>query len=189
MDLKYGSPARKPFVTNVGLITSNGVHGNNIMAAEWTFQISYDPGLIAVSIGPSKATHENIEQTQYFGVSIASVEQTAVSSIAGGSSGKKVDKISALRDMGFTFSTGKHCDVLLVDESALMMECSLVDQVVRGDHTIFIGEISSILHDNDKQPLLYHEGKYFSIGEELPKPTDEERGNMKKFVEKHSKSS
>ena len=187
MDLKYGSPAREPFVTNVGLITSNGKHGHDVMAAEWTFQISYDPGLIAVSIGPGKATFENITETKYFGVSIAAEDQTAISSIAGGSSGKKVNKVEALKDMGFTFHTGKHFDVLLVDEAALIVECKLVDQVVRGDHTMFIGEVVSVLHDKDKKPLIYHEGKYWSVGEELPKPTNEERGNMKAFVEKHAR--
>ena len=187
MDLKYGNPAREPFVTNVGLITSNGKHGHDVMAAEWTFQISYDPGLIAVSIGPGKATYENIEETKYFGVSIAAEDQTAISSIAGGSSGKKVNKVEALKDMGFTFHTGKHFDVLLVDEAALIVECKLVDQVVRGDHTMFIGEVVSVLHDKDKKPLIYHEGKYWSVGEELPKPTNEERGNMKAFVEKHAR--
>lgn len=187
MDLKYGTPAREPFVTNVGLITSNGKHGHDIMAAEWTFQVSYDPGLIAVSIGAGKATHENIEETGYFGVCIASEEQTAISSIAGGSSGKKVNKIAALNDMGFTFSKAKNFDLLLVDESALILECKLTKQEVLGDHTMFIGEIVSLLHDNDKKPLIYHGGKYCSVGEQLPKPTDEERSNMKTFVEKHAK--
>lgn len=187
MDLKYGTPAREPFVTNIGLITSNGTHGHNIMAAEWTFQVSYDPALMSVAIGSEKATHENIEETGCFGVCIASEEQSALSSIAGGSSGKKVDKVSALRDMGFTFSQGKHFDLLLVDESALILECKLVEKVVRGDHTVFTGEVVSLLHDSDKQPLVYHGGKYCSIGEQLPKPTDEERANMKAFVEKHAK--
>ena len=45
----------------------------------------------------------------------------------------------------------------------------------------------NVLHDKDKDPLIYHQGKYWNIGEELPKPTDEERANMKAFVEKHAK--
>ena len=187
MDLKYGNPARHPFVTNVGLITSNGPHGHNVMAAEWTYQISYDPGLIAISVGPSKATHDNIEETKYFGVNIATEDQNAVASIAGGMTGKKVDKISALKDMGFTFSQGEHFDLLLVDDSALMMECKMIEQVTRGDHTVFIGEVVSIKHDETKKPLLYHDGKYWGVGRELPKPADEERKNMEAFVKKHTK--
>ena len=188
MDLKYGSPARKPFVTNVGLITSDGPHGPNIMAAEWTYQMSYDPGLIAVSIGPQKATAENIDESKMFGVCIATEQQNAVSSIAGGSSGKKVNKIEALKDMGFTFSKGKELDLLMIDDAALHVECKLVDAVTRGDHTIFIGEAVHIEHFEGRQPLLYHDGQYFGLGDPLPKPSDEERSNMKAFVEKHTQS-
>ena len=188
MDLKYGSPARDACVTNVGLITSNGPHGHNVMAAEWTYQISYDPGLIAISIGPGKATHENIEASKAFGVSIATEEQNAVSSIAGGNSGKNVDKVAALKDMGCTFSNGEHFDLLLVDEAALTMECTLIDQVTRGDHTVFIGEAVSLKHDPEKKPLLYHLGKYYGVGNPLPKPADEERNNMEAFVQKHTKN-
>lgn len=49
------------FITNVGLITSNGHFGTDVMACEWTHHISYRPGLIAVCIHPDKATHENIK--------------------------------------------------------------------------------------------------------------------------------
>ena len=50
IDLKSKSEGANKFITNVGLITSTGPHGHNIMAAEWTFQISYDPGYISVFI-------------------------------------------------------------------------------------------------------------------------------------------
>ena len=54
MDLPWGDDCSKKFVTNVGLITSDGPHGPNIMACEWTHHVSYSPGLIAVCIGPEK---------------------------------------------------------------------------------------------------------------------------------------
>ncbi len=50
MNLPWGDEKSNKFVTNVGLITSNGPYGHNIMAAEWTHHISYNPGLIAVCI-------------------------------------------------------------------------------------------------------------------------------------------
>tara|TARA_Y100000310_G_C20416703_1_gene684682 strand:- start:45 stop:623 length:579 start_codon:yes stop_codon:yes gene_type:complete len=188
MDLKFGSPARNAFVTNVGLITSNGPHGHNVMAAEWTYQISYDPPLMEVIIGEGKATFDNITETKEFGISIASTDQNAVSSIAGGSSGKTVNKIEALKDMGFTFIDAKEIDVLLLDDSVLHLECKLSDSIVRGDHTVFIGEVVNVTYFEDRTPLVYHEGKYFGVREALPKPSDEERKNMKAFVEKHTKS-
>ena len=41
MDIPWGSEGTRKFVTNVGLITSDDPHGNNIMAAEWTHLVSY----------------------------------------------------------------------------------------------------------------------------------------------------
>ena len=46
MDLPWGDEKTTKFVTNVGLITSNGPYGYNIIAAEWTHQVSYSPSLI-----------------------------------------------------------------------------------------------------------------------------------------------
>jgi flavin reductase (DIM6/NTAB) family NADH-FMN oxidoreductase RutF len=47
MDLLWNDRRTRQFVTNVGLITSDGPLGPNIMAAEWTHHISYSPSLIA----------------------------------------------------------------------------------------------------------------------------------------------
>ena len=109
MDLGWGDPKASKWATNVGLITSDGPHGPNIMAAEWTYYVSYTPALISVHIGrgskdkAGKATLENIRATKEFGVNLASQEQNAVSSIAGKSSGKEVDKISLLKEYGAEF--------------------------------------------------------------------------------------
>ena len=96
MDLKYGSDEAKKFVTNVGLITSKGKHGENIMAAEWTHVISYSPWLVMINIGASSATAENILETKVFGVNIAAEEHNGISSISGNRSGKDINKISML---------------------------------------------------------------------------------------------
>ena len=98
MDLPWGDEKTVQFITNVGLITSNGPYGNNIMAAEWTHHVSYSPGLIAVCVGHNKATEENIRNSKEFGVNICATDQSVMASVAGGSSGKNVDKISAFSE-------------------------------------------------------------------------------------------
>jgi flavin reductase (DIM6/NTAB) family NADH-FMN oxidoreductase RutF len=49
MDLQWNDRRTRQFLTNVGLITTNGPLGPDIMAAEWTHHISYSPSLISVS--------------------------------------------------------------------------------------------------------------------------------------------
>lgn len=187
MDFPWGSDYHKKFITNVGLITSDGPHGLNIMAAEWTYLVSYAPALILISVGPHKATAENILQTKKFGVSITAEDQNWVSSIAGGSSGKRIDKIGALNEMGVQFSSGKETNLPLVDGSALQAECKIIEVIHHGDHTLFLGEVLDA-QLGEKEPLAYHQNKYWKINTPIEKPTDDQRMKMKSVVEAHAKN-
>ena len=51
MDIPWGDENSKQFITNVGIVATNGPNGYNIMACEWTHLVSYRPGLVAVCIG------------------------------------------------------------------------------------------------------------------------------------------
>ena len=70
MELPWNDSCSNKFVTIIGLITSSGSSGPNIMACEWTQHLSYKPGLIAVSLCPTKTTAGNIRQNQEFGINI-----------------------------------------------------------------------------------------------------------------------
>ena len=107
MDLPWGDEKTNKFITNVGIVTSTGPFGDNVMACEWTHHFSYRPGLVGVSIGARHATHKNINETKEFGVNLASTEQNVLSSVAGSSSGADFDKIKALEELGFEFYKAK----------------------------------------------------------------------------------
>lgn len=188
VDIEWGSEHAISFVTNVGLITSNGVHGHNIMAAEWTHQISYSPGLIAVSIGKAKTTEDNIKSAKFFGVSLASSDQNVLASIAGGNHGKEVDKIGALKELGFKFFRSKAHDTYLVSDSLVQFECKLINTVDAGDHTLFIGEVVEKYPVNkDKKPLTYHQLKFWSLGEQINKPDEESSKKIDEVIKNHKK--
>ena len=188
MDLPWGDEKTKQFVTNVGLITSNGPIGDNIMAAEWTHHISYNPGLIAVCINPSDATHENTSKTKEFGVNICANDQAVMSSIAGGSTGRKVDKIKVLRELGFKFYKAKKIKTLMVEGAVLNVECKVIKEIPLGDHTMFIGEVLDAKLNKDKIPLAYHNLMYGTVAFNIPKPSQEEREKFAKIVEKYKRS-
>jgi flavin reductase (DIM6/NTAB) family NADH-FMN oxidoreductase RutF len=187
MDLPWGDERTKQFVTNVGLITSNGPYGHNIMAAEWTHHVSYKPGLIAVCINPRDATHTNIEKTKEFGVNLCAYDQNVISSVAGGNSGKSVNKRDALKELGFKFFKAKKIDVLMVEGASVQIECRLVKKIKLGDHTTFVGEVVEAYPYSGKAPLLYYNQKYWRIGDNIPKPQQEEIERINSVIEKHKK--
>ena len=187
MNLPWGDERTKQFATNVGLITSNGPYGHNIMAAEWTHHVSYEPGLIAVCINPRDATHANITKTKEFGVNLCADDQNVMSSVAGGNSGKSVNKIEALKELGFKFFKAKKINVLMVEGAVVQLECKLVKKIELGDHTTFVGEVVEAYHLSGKSPLVYYNQKYWKVVDNIPKPPQEEIERIKSIIEKHKK--
>ncbi|MEM2138261.1 MAG: flavin reductase family protein [Candidatus Anstonellaceae archaeon] len=187
MDLGYGNPKANKWVANVGLITSYGPNGQDIMAAEWTYYVSYSPALISVHIGSHKTTAENIKATKEFGVSLAASDQNWISSVAGSARGREVDKIALLQELGAEFLKGKKTGVFLVKGAALHAECKLKQAVDMGDHTMFVGEVVEIDSYAGKEPLVYHQGKYFRLGANIEKPPQEFRDRIAQLKEKHTR--
>ncbi|MBI4272409.1 flavin reductase [Candidatus Uhrbacteria bacterium] len=175
------------FRTNIGLITTDGPYGPDVMACEWTHQVSYRPALISIHVNVKNATHENILASKVFGVNIASADQSVLSSVAGGNSGKTTDKIKALGELGFHFIQATQIPVLLVEGAAFVAECKLFDYRTVGDHTQFIGEVVAVTLQKEKEPLIYGAGKYWHQGENIPKPSVEEMERIKKIVATHKK--
>ena len=187
MDISYENAIQK-FITNVGLITTDGPYGPNVMACEWTHLVSYSPGLIVVCIRPHKATAQNIMKTKEFGVNICSVDQSVMSSVSGHYTGKEYNKIEALKELGFKFFSAKKIKTLMVEGSAANIECKLIKFVDIGDHPLFIGEMVDI-SINPKEPLAYHQGEYWIMDKNVEKPSKEVREKIINIVEKHKKKS
>jgi len=184
MKLPWNDPCSNKFATSIGFITSNGPDGPNIMACEWTHHLSYDPGLVAVSIGPTKTTVENIRTSKELGVNLCASDQSVLSSVAGGYSGSKYDKISALKELGFQFYDASKIKTLMVKGASLTMECKLFQEITFGDHIMFIGEAVNALHNPEKQSLIYHDGTYWSL-QSLTKISREKRERIREVVEKY----
>ena len=187
MDLPWNDERSNQFITNVGLITSDGPFGPNVMACEWTHHISYRPGFIAVCIRPDDATHENIKQTKEFGVNLCATDQSVMSSVAGGYTGVKYDKVKALKELGFEFYKAKKIKPIMVKGAAVNIECVLSKEIVLGDHTTFVGEVIEASNNADKLPLAYYGGKYWTMNTNLERPSGTERERIKKVVEKYSR--
>lgn len=172
--------AFKKFATNVGLITSNGPYGNNIMAAEWTYNIS-SSGLILVGIGNNKATFQNIFESGEFGVNIAAYDQSSIASIAGNNSGKTTNKIKALKELDVHFYKAETIDVLMLKGASMNAECKLVEIINLIGRDWFIGQVNAV-SSNEKPPLIYHSGKYWNLGSNILKPDADKLSEIEKVI-------
>lgn len=146
------------FATTVGLITTKGSkHGQNVMAAEWTMHVSYEPMLIAIFVHESP-TYWNILETRAFGVNIASDDQAELVNIAGGYSGTEIDKLAL--PCAFQRYRARHIDVPMIKGCSLNAECRVTLIEKMGDHVMVVGEAISAKFDEKKFPLIYTRGNY-----------------------------
>ena len=165
--MPWGSEGTRALLGNVGLITSRDKNGQaNIMAAEWTNQVSYSPAVFEINIGKGKKTLANILETEFFGISIASVTQNNISHISGTPS-IKLDKIKALKELGVEFEEDKETKVLTVVGSSLRLVAKIINHKEAGDHEMVMAEIVKLVEATDKEPLIYFRGKYWEIGVQL----------------------
>ena len=94
------------------------------------------------------------EETKEFGISVCSADQDMISSVAGDVSGRDVDKIAVLRDLGAEFRKAKQINVLMVKGAAMTAECKLYKTLNIGDHVLFVGSVVEIT-GSKKDPLVF----------------------------------
>ncbi len=157
----------RAFTTTVAFITTRSSKGDNVMAAEWTYQVSYTPFLVAVVVDPRHATHAAIVESKEFGVSLASDDQNALSSFTGGFSQREAEKLTSGE---VPTRPGEVIGARLVEGSLAQLECKLVATHALGDHTQFVGEVVAARVAQGKGPLILH-GGYHRLGEKIPRGT------------------
>lgn len=155
--------AFRAFTTTCALITTDGPRGPNVMAAEWTFNVSYRPFLILVAIDPGNRTHDMILEAKEFGVNLVTEDQVAAMGFAGHFSKADTDKLSSEL---FETVPAQKIHAPMIRGSLLQAECRLVQTIALGDHTGFVGEVIEFSVDPEGKPLILHHGSR-QLGERI----------------------
>ena len=152
--------------TTVAMVTTAANGRENVMACEWAMMASGSPLRFVISVYPTHVTHELIEASGEFGLSFCSDAQARLSHVSGSYSLHDVNKWE-LAD--FQTYPAQKIAAPMIDGAALNVECRVVATVPSPAHTLFVGEAVWAKYDPTKQPLLYHGGKYFYVGAQVPK--------------------
>ncbi len=123
----------------------NGQIANSI------FQVTSDPATIAVSINRQNLTHEFINSSRVFSISVLS-QQTPMQFIGqfGFKCGRDTNKFE-----GVNYKIGQTNTPLILDNTIAVFEVKVINQLECGTHTIFIGEVVHCEKLNDMAPMTY----------------------------------
>jgi flavin reductase (DIM6/NTAB) family NADH-FMN oxidoreductase RutF/rubredoxin len=123
----------------------------NGQIANTVFQVTSEPPTIAVSINKQNLTHEFIEASKVFTVSI--VSQDASMTLIGHfgfKSGREIEKFKDIK-----YKTGVTGAPIVLEQTVGFMECEVLNSTDVGTHTIFIGKIVDCEVLNDAEPMTY----------------------------------
>lgn len=116
----------------------------NAITIAWHTPISKKPPLYCISVGPSRYSHKLIKNSKEFAINFAPYTITDKVNFCGTCSGRNVDKF---KESGLTLIDAEKIKTKLIKECFAHFECKVHDEITVGDHTLFIGEIVNILHD------------------------------------------
>ena len=123
----------------------------NCQIANTVFQITSEPPVVAVSINKKNLTHEFIQESKVFTVSILS-QDTSLSFIGnfGFKSGREIDKLK-----GVNYKIGETKAPIVLDHTLAYLEVRVINQVDVGTHTIFVGELVGADTVKEGEPMTY----------------------------------
>jgi flavin reductase (DIM6/NTAB) family NADH-FMN oxidoreductase RutF/rubredoxin len=130
----------------------------NAQIANTVFQISSEPPTIAVSINKKNLTHEYIQESKVFSVSVLD-RDTPLPFIGqfGFKSGRDINKFEDVN-----YKAGSTGSPIILDNTVSFLEARVIQTVDGGTHTIFIGHLADagILAEKPTMSYeYYHEVK------------------------------
>lgn len=123
----------------------------NGQIANTVFQITSDPVVIGISVNKENLTHEYIQSSGIFSLSVLNTDADfKFIGLFGFRSGRDINKFEQI--------SFEQCDSgapVVLDNTCAWLECKVVNTVDCGTHTLFLGELSNCKVLNDVEPMTY----------------------------------
>ena len=123
--------------SGVYIISSKKGPKYNGMVASSLIQISSNPAKMAVSLHKDSLTHEFIQESKIFSVSVLSIDTPKkFIMLFGFRSGKTYDKFKEIK-----YKIGSSGAPIVLDNTIGYLECRVVNSIDCEVHTVFVGEV------------------------------------------------
>jgi 3-hydroxy-9,10-secoandrosta-1,3,5(10)-triene-9,17-dione monooxygenase reductase component len=146
------------FATGVAVITSAGPSGSGGMTANALCSLSLDPLLALVCFENSARTLPIVRDSRRFAVNLLTVAQERLAGVFA----SKLPESEKLDAVPHRFER----QVPVIEGSLAWATCELRELIAGGDHTIAIGEVTS-MGLGEGEPLLWYGGTYHELS---PRP-------------------
>ena len=142
-------------VTVVTAKDGDQFHGMTVSAFT---SISLQPPLVQVSLEKTSRTHDMVQKSEHFGVTILADDQKDISDRFAG----RIPAMDDNRFLGLAIETLTSGAPLIAGGLAYL-DCHIVHTYDTGLHTLFIGEVDALWTAHSGKPLLYYDQDYHNL--------------------------
>jgi len=138
MDADAKKTALRMIPYGLYVLTGEGAGGVAAATVNWVTQASFQPPLVVVGVKADSGAHAVVKQERKFALNVLGKGQGDVAYKFFKPATREGDTIG-----GEKVTRGTNGAPLL-DAAAASIECTLVDTVERGDHSVFVGEVTEV---------------------------------------------
>jgi flavin reductase (DIM6/NTAB) family NADH-FMN oxidoreductase RutF len=124
----------------------------------WVTQSSFSPPLVVAAIKVDSSLHEVIAASRVFALHVLGKNQKDIATAFFKGAQPEGGTLN-----GYRFESGTTGAPILVDPLA-WFECRVMDEVRRGDHTIYVGEVVEAGVRREEEPLTLRDTGFFYGG-------------------------
>ncbi len=137
----------------------------NIITLAWSMPVSFNPPMVAVSIGFQRESYRMIMESGEFVINVPSSKMVREVLLCGTLSGRSYDKFSKV---GLTAVPARKVKAPVIGECIAHLECKVEKAVEAGDHMVFIGRVLEAYAEEEfveqkKDVLLHLGGDKFTV--------------------------
>ena len=146
--------AMRQWATGVTVVSSiyDGLqHGMTVSSFT---SVSLDPPLVLVSMAKDARTHDLVQRSKIFGVTLLNQAQDEISDRFAGRTTEDQDRFAGLDT--FTLHTGAP----FLSGGLSFLDCAVTASQEVGDNTLFIGEVIAVQVAHEGDPLIYYNRSY-----------------------------
>ncbi|HEY5729087.1 MAG TPA: flavin reductase family protein [Anaerolineales bacterium] len=149
--------AMRAWTTGVAVVTATHEGQRYGMTVNSFTSISLEPPLISVVLKQLTHTHELVEKSGEFALTVLSSDQNDLSDRFAGKIPEITDRFEGVEISGLLL------DAPLIKGGLAYFNCRVVNSIPVGENTLFIAEVVAAQGEGEGDPLVYHNRVFWKL--------------------------
>jgi flavin reductase (DIM6/NTAB) family NADH-FMN oxidoreductase RutF len=149
--------AMRAWTTGVTVVTAKYQDEQYGMTVNSFTSVSLEPPLVSLTLKQLTHTHELVEKSGEFAVTILSAEQKELSERFAGKFPEIKDRFEGVPTETLVL------DAPLLTGGIACLNCRVVNAIPVGENTLFVAEVIAVRGEGEGDPLVYHNRVYHRI--------------------------